>query len=299
VRVLVTGASGFIGQNVLLRVPREWQLFAVRHHTSGLDRFVSEHALTNVTPVQCDLTDATAVRELVRQTGDVDACLYLAANGDPAKSSERPAWDLRLNTLALVTLLEQLRAVYDRLVGDVTPQTAVAPRLPYAISKLASEHYLRGFVERNKTIGSHINVRFFGAYGPFEPVRKITTSWLRAAMDGQREFPVTGNGENLIDFMYVDDAVDGFLRLTAAAGFNGTIDFASGAPVSVNDVVRTMARVLGVEVALRHQGQAEEYIQFRSADRTMRERFGFMPTVTFEDGIRRLHEFLLHEPARA
>jgi nucleoside-diphosphate-sugar epimerase len=307
-RVIVTGASGFIGHNVLLRVPREWQVFAVYHSSTGLDTFVDRHALAHVTPVRCDLTNPADVRELVRQTGAVDACLHLAANGDPTKSFERPAWDLQLNTLALVTLLEQLRAghfvyvssgaVYDRLVGEVTPQTPVAPRLPYAISKLASEHYLRGFVERNKTIGSHVNVRFFGAYGPYEPVRKITTKWLRAAMSGQRDFSVIGNGENLIDFMYVDDAVDGFLRLTAAAGFNGTIDFASGAPVSVNDVVRTMARVLDLDVTLTHQGHTEEYIQFRSGDRTMCDRFGFAPTVSFEDGLRRLHEFLRHEPAQ-
>ena len=56
-------------------------------------------------------------------------------------------------------------------------------------------------------------------------------------MDGQREFTIRGNGENLIDFMYVDDAVDGFLTLTSSAGFSGTVDFASGAPVSVNAVV--------------------------------------------------------------
>jgi nucleoside-diphosphate-sugar epimerase len=307
-RVIVTGASGFIGHNVLLRVPREWQVFAVYHSSPGLDTFVDRHALAHVTPVRCDLTNPDDVGALVRQTGAVDACLHLAANGDPTKSFERPAWDLQLNTLALVTLLEQLRAghfvyvssgaVYDRLVGEVTPQTAVAPRLPYAISKLASEHYLRGFVERNQTIGSHVNVRFFGAYGPYEPVRKITTKWLRGAMSGQRDFSVVGNGENLIDFMYVDDAVDGFLRLTAAAGFNGTIDFASGAPVSVNDVVRTMARVLDLDVTLTHQGHTEEYIQFRSGDRTMRDRFGFAPTVSFEDGLRRLHEFLRHEPAQ-
>ena len=59
-RVLVTGASGFIGQNVLLRVPREWQVFAVYHNTPGLDGFVGEHSLTNVTPVRCDLTDAAS-----------------------------------------------------------------------------------------------------------------------------------------------------------------------------------------------------------------------------------------------
>jgi nucleoside-diphosphate-sugar epimerase len=110
---------------------------------------------------------------------------------------------------------------------------------------------------------------------------------------------VRGNGENLVDFMYVDDAVDGFLALTSAAGYSGTVDFASGTPVSVNAVVQTMARVLDASVTIRHEGQTEEYIQFRSADTSMRDRFGFVPRVAFEDGVRRLHEFLAGGPERA
>src|SRR4029077_4026228 len=95
---------------------------------------------------------------------------------------------------------------------------------------------------------SFINVRFFGAYGPYEPPRKITTRWLRALAAGQREFTLRGNGENLIDFMYVDDAVDGMLTLVLAKGTSATVDFASGAPVTVNAVVQAMARALGVDV---------------------------------------------------
>jgi nucleoside-diphosphate-sugar epimerase len=301
-RLLVTGASGFIGHHVLLRARRDWELVAVYNHTPGLDEFVQRHQLTNVRVVRCDLTDEAAVAGFARAEGTFDACLYLAANGDPARSVERPVWDLQLNTLALVTCLEHIRvahvvyvssgAVYDGLNGPVTPSTPVAPRLPYAISKLASELYLRAFAERRKTVGSFVNVRFFGAYGPYEPDRKITTRWIRGLMAGQREFAIRGNGENLIDFMYVDDAIDGFLTLTSAAGYSGTLDFASGAPVSVNAVVQTMARVLGANVTLRHEGHTEEYIQFRSVDITMREHFGVVPRIAFEDGVRRLHDFL-------
>ena len=304
-RVLVTGASGFIGRNTLLRAPRDWQIVAVYHNTGGLDDFIARHGLSHVRAVRCDLTSASDVAGLAREAGQVDACLYLVANGDPAASSDRPAWDLQLNTVALVTCLEHIRvghfvyvssgAVYDGLDGPVTPQTPVAPRLPYAISKLASEHYVRAFTERRRTVTSFVNVRFFGAYGPYEPARKITTRWMRGVMDGRREFTLRGNGENLIDFMYVDDAVDGFLKLTSAAGYSGTVDFASGTPISVNAVAQTMARVLGADVTLRHEGHTEEYIQFRSVDRTMAERFGVVPRVAFEDGVRRLHEFLVSE----
>jgi UDP-glucose 4-epimerase len=298
-RVVVTGASGFIGRNVLLRAPRDWEIVAVYHRTAGLEAFAAEHRLSHVRPIQCDLLDAGAVQALARTIGaGPDAMLYLAANGDPAVSAERPRWDLESNTLALITCLEHCPAahvvyvssgaVYDGLVGPVSPATPVSPRLPYAIAKLASEQYVRFFVERRQSIGSGINVRFFGAYGPYEAPRKITTRWLQAMAEGQREFTVRGDGENLIDFMYVDDAVDGFLALVKAGATTATVDFASGSPVSVNHVVRAMAKTVGVDVTVHHEGRVPEYIQFQSVDTAMRDRFGVVPSVPFDDGLRRL-----------
>lgn len=302
-RVLVTGASGFIGRNVLLRAPREWDIAAVYHRDASLAAFVAEQGLRHVRAIRCDLTDADSVRGLLAAVGGpIDAVLYLAANGDPAVSAQAPARDLHQNSVALVTLLEQCQAghvvyvssgaVYDGLQGPVTPATPVSPRLPYAISKLASEQYLRFFCERRGSVGSFINARFFGAYGPHEAARKITTRWLSAVLAGQREFVLRGNGENLIDFMYVDDAVDGFLSLVKAGGTRLTVDFASGTPVSVNQVVRAMADVMAVDISVRHEGHTEEFIEFRTADATMRDRFGFSPTISLSDGLRKLRAHL-------
>lgn len=301
--LVVTGASGFIGHNVLLRAPRDWNVFAVYRSTPNLDAFVKQHGLTNVRPVKCDLLSAADVSALARTVGArPDAMLYLAANGDPAVSARRPRWDLESNTVAFVNTLEQCPAdhvvyvssgaVYDGLHGAVTPATPVSPKLPYAISKLASEQYLQFFCERRGTVKSYVNVRFFGAYGPYEAARKITTKWLQALARGEREFVVRGDGRNLIDFMYVDDAVDGFLALVKAQGARLTVDFASGTPVSINDIVLTMATALGVEVMVRHEGSVAEYIEFRSADTTMRDRFGIVPATSFADGLTRLSAFL-------
>ena len=302
-RLVVTGASGFIGRNVLLRAPRAWEIIAVYNSTPVLESFVKEHGLTNVRPMKCDLVDESDVQKLARTIGDKpDAMLYLAANGDPAASSQRVRWDLESNTLALVTCLESCPAthvvyvssgaVYDGLRGNVSPDTPVSPRLPYAISKLASEQYLRFFADHRGSVDSYVNVRFFGAYGPYEAPRKITTRWLQAMAAGQREFVVRGDGNNLIDFMYVDDAVDGFLALVKAAGEKRTVDFASGSPISVNDVVNAMAKNLGADVTVRHEGHVPEYIEFRSTDTTMRDRFGIKPAISFPDGLKRLSAFL-------
>ena len=302
-RLVVTGASGFIGHNVLLRAPREWEIVAVYHSTPGLEAFVKAQGLTNVRPVQCNLLSEADVQRLSQTIGGTpDAMLYLAANGDPAASSQRVRWDLESNTTAFVTCLEHCPAghvvyvssgaVYDGLRGGVSPATPVSPRLPYAISKLASEQYLRFFAEHRGTVESYVNVRFFGAYGPYEAARKITTRWLQGMAAGQREFVVRGDGKNLIDFMYVDDAVDGFLALVKAIGEKRTVDFASGTPISVNDVVQAMARTLGVDVNVRHEGHVPEYIEFQSTDTTMRDRFGMTPTIAFDAGLERLRKFL-------
>ena len=304
-RFVVTGASGFIGRNVLRRAPRDWQITALYHQTRDLPSFVAQYGLTNVTPIACDLLDGDAVSAAAARAGRADAVLYLAANGDPARSAEHPRLDLELNTVAFVNFLERWPAdrvvyissgaVYDGLSGTVTPATPVNPMLPYAISKLASERYLTFFAERRRALASYANIRFFGAYGPHEAPRKITTRWLRAITAGEREFTIRGDGRNLIDFMHVDDAVDGMLRVVTDASFSGTVDLASGSPVPIDQIAASMARALGVDVTVRHEGHVPEYIEFRSADPTMRARFGFSPTVAFDEGIRRLHDFLVSE----
>ena len=302
-RLIVTGASGFIGRNMLLRVPRDWDIVAVYHAALDFPSFLEREQLRNVRAIRCDLCVPSDVQALRTAAGDADAALYLAANGDPAASVRDPLRDLRLNTVALLTFLEHCPvphlvylssgAVYVGLAGLVTPVSHVNPKLPYAISKLACEQYVQWSADHRQSPATFVNVRFFGAYGPYEPLRKITTRFLTALKRGDRRFTLRGDGRNLIDFMYVNDAVDGLIRLLEAPrGTRTTVDFASGQPVEIGEIVRAMVAVAGADIAIDHDGTTAEYIEFRSADRTMAEQFGIVPHVSFEDGFRQLQVFV-------
>src|SRR5262249_48929472 len=150
-----TGASGFLGRNVLRRAPRDWEIVAVYNRAADFPSFLVQERLDHVRAVRCDLTAPADVQVMGQGLTGTDAAVYLAANGDPAASARDPLRDLQLNTVALLTFLEHCPvphlvylssgAVYDGLHGVVTPASHVDPRLPYAISKLACELYIRSF----------------------------------------------------------------------------------------------------------------------------------------------------------
>jgi len=67
-KLILTGASGFVGRNVLLRAPREWEILALYHQATDLEAFVSRHRLAHVRPVKCNLTDEAEVRAVAART---------------------------------------------------------------------------------------------------------------------------------------------------------------------------------------------------------------------------------------
>jgi len=306
-RLLVTGASGFLGRNALLAMPFSWQVVALhRPGNSGFLSFVEAHRLHHVRPVACDLTDVDQIEHATRLFGrEFDSCLALASNTSIPDSIERPIDDLTTNTIGLLHLLQRCSfghlvylssgAVYIGLSGLVGPASAVSPTLPYAISKLAAEQYIRAFAEHHQTPGHATIVRFFGAYGPYEPPRKLYTKLVRQfAFKRDPHFTVIGDGENFIDAMYIDDAIRALLAVLARPASEKVrcIDLGVGKGDSVNSVVIQAAHVFGLEPQIIHEGSAPEYIQFVIDPRPFTSLYQFEPTISLVEGLKRLAAYL-------
>jgi nucleoside-diphosphate-sugar epimerase len=308
--LLLTGASGFLGRNIILHSPPGWRILAVYNRDAGFPAFASPHP--NVTPAAADLANPDAAAALFERYGrDWDCCLHLAAKVDIPWSVREPRADLEANTAPLLNVLERIRAgkvvffssgaVYDGLEGEARPDARVAPSLPYAISKLTCERYVEFYRERRRAIDRHLNVRFFGAYGPYEAGHKIYTRLVRAfALEGRDEYTIFGDGQNLIDAMYVEDAVEAVVRMVNGSHWNGTLNLAGGHPVTIEALVRQASEALGVpSVRIRKDGVAHESNRFWGSTDEMMRWYGFEPRVPLADGILRLRDFLAAGQAAA
>lgn len=302
-RILVTGASGFLGRNLLLSFPKHYQIYATYLNSVDFPTFLREHQLGQVTALRIDLAQPNSGKMVAKHCCDFDCCVFLAANGDPAVSVTNPALDLSSNTLSMLSLLESVSvqrflffssgAVYDGLKGPVDPSSVLHPLLPYAISKLTSETYVR-FFEKLGKIQESVCIRFFGAYGPFEPNRKIYTKLVRQfAIQKNPHFILRGDGKNLIDAMHVSDMVRAVHSIIHKTTPSLVLDLYSSSPKPLINLVEEAASIFGLKAEIEQVGDVPEYIEFYSQDKTIENIFGFTPQVSLRDGLLKMYEYLL------
>jgi len=294
-KIAITGSGGFIGKNLLLGLSPDHQIIAFGRG-GDLRNFVKDRSLSGVEVALCDFTDSQSIAALADKLGKkLDAVIYLSGNGDPAYSVTHPAVDLTDTVLGLVNFLSNFKvgrfiyfssgAVYDGLSGPVSPDSALDPRLPYAIGKLACEQYIK-FFRKVGRIDNYVILRFFGAYGPFEPPRKIYSRLVRAfALEKKNEYTIRGDGRNLIDAMFVDDTVRGVRSVLESAENDLILDFCLGRPYTIKKLVEETARIFNIKARINMEGEVPEYIDFRPSPRMMEDLFGFTPAIPLDEGL--------------
>jgi UDP-glucose 4-epimerase len=290
-RVLVTGASGFIGARLC---ERAGELGAVVH---GVSRRRSPAAVPGVHWEQLDLTDVAAVRALVRRV-EPDVVLHLASevSGDRSADSVLPM--LHANLVAAVNVMLACHDAGRRRVvlagsmeePDFGDPEAVA-QSPYAAAKWAALAYARMFRALYKL--SVVHLRIFMVYGPGQrDLRKlvpyVTTSLLRG------EAPELMSGDREVDWIYVDDVVDAFLAAAVMPGADRTsLDIGSGELVTVREVVAHLRRLVGGSIEPSFGALPDRRLErVRVANpATAAAAIGWRPRTPLEDGLAQTVEF--------
>jgi nucleoside-diphosphate-sugar epimerase len=254
-KVLVTGAGGFIGSQVVRRVLQEGHsVIAVLRPGESSERL--SDCLASVSLLHCDLSDGDAVRSLAARTRPEKA-LHLAWYVETGKY-----WQARENLDCVSMSLSLAQALADsgcsRFVGagtcaeydwdygllteDVTP---LRPRSLYGICKNATRELLEAFC--TKAGMSFAWTRFFLLYGPMEAKERLIPYVVLTLLDGG--IAKCTRGEQMRDFLHVEDAASAMWAVTKS-DLSGAVNVGSGQAIKVRTIVETVARLLQRETYL-------------------------------------------------
>lgn len=277
-RVLVSGATGFIGHHL---VPA---LFEAGHAvtTVGTRPFPDPR----VASVIADLRDAASVAAAVQPGTDV--IIHLGARASGPDSVLDPAGTYQVNVAGTQYLLEAARqrgvrtflfSSTNAVAGDVgtatlTERVPMRPMTPYAATKAAAEMLLAGYVSSFGMAGAAL--RFCNVYGPgMAPSHGFISRLLTAARHGTT-VEVPGYGTQIRDFVHVDDVIAGIFAAWHA-GHAGPLILGSGTPVTVNDVVAAARAITGAEVPVQYVAPRPGEVPAVIADISVARGLGYKP----------------------
>ena len=299
---LVTGGAGFIGSNIVEELVRRGERVRILDNFSTGKRENIALFLEDVELIESDLRHLDTVRQA---TEGVDYILHQGAIPSVPKSIDNPLATDESNVRGTLNLLVAARdARVKRVVyasssatyGDTptlpkTERMKPAPLSPYAVSKLAGEHYCQVFYQ---VYGLEtVALRYFNVFGPRQDptsqyaavIPKFVTAMLRG------EHPVIyGDGEQTRDFSHVTNVVQANLLAATVPGVGGQVfNIACGQRYNLLELVATINRILGTDIAPVHTAPRAGDIKHSLADiARAREMLGYQVEVEFEEGLRRL-----------
>ena len=297
-RVLVTGASGFIGSHLTKRLVAEGaEVHAV---TPAVSSVYPERLLdvrTSIVLHEANITDRSAMDALAKHAKP-SIVFHLAAYTHVGKSWQRVDECVQTNVQGTVNLLQALDSIgYDRFVNTGTSEiygdidvpfredANVNPNSPYSVSKYAAERFCRMF--RQGHGWPIVLVRPFNAYGPAQsPDRIIPETIVRALRKQELK---TTSGKQTREFNYVDDLVDGFVLAATVPGVEGElINLGGGEEIAIRDVVTAVLDVMGnpitAQIGALPDRPTEIWRMFCDSTKA-RELLGWKPRHTLREGL--------------
>lgn len=315
-KLLVTGGAGFIGSAVVrLAVSRG-------HDVVNLDALTYAACLDNVASVansalyafeQADIRDRLAL-DRIFATHRPDAVMHLAAESHVDRSIDAPGDFIETNITGTYHLLEAARAYWTQSgkpqgfrfhhistdevfgslgeTGQFTEDTPYAPNSPYSASKAASDHLVRAWHE---TYGLPVVLtNCSNNYGGFHFPEKLIPVTILNAIAG-KPIPIYGSGENVRDWLYVEDHADALLTVLERGGNGRSYNIGGESEVRNIDLVHMVCTILD---DLHPKGAPHDRLITFVDDRPghdlryaidasrIRQELGWRPSVTLEKGLR-------------
>ena len=303
-RIVVTGAAGFIGSSLAEA------MVAAGHEVIGLDAFVPYYPRPMKEANLTALGDAADFRfgevdlrtdELEPWLDGADAVVHEAAMAGLMRSWTDLDLYTSCNILATNRLIEAARlagvrrfvlastsSVYGtEAVGD--EDRTLEPSSPYGITKLAAEKLVLAHVALHGFPATII--RYFSIYGPRQRPDMAYHRFIEAMLDRQ---PITvfGDGEQTRSNTYIDDAVNGTIRALERGAVGGIYNIGGGRTISLNDAISIIAGHLGVEPIIEREPARPGDQRHTSADVTRaRKELGYEPQVEPSEGLGRQVEW--------
>ena len=319
-KVIVTGGAGFIGSAVVRLLIGETDAEVV-----NLDKLTYAGNLASVAPVadspryrfiRSDICDRGAMRDLFAAE-QPDVVMHLAAESHVDRSIDGPAAFIDTNIVGTYTLLETARTYWaalpaarqdafrfhhistDEVYGSLGPEglftetTPYAPNSPYAASKAAADHLVRAWHHTYDL--PVVTTNCSNNYGPYQFPEKLIPLIILNGLDGKR-LPVYGTGENVRDWLYVEDHARALWTVVMQGQVGNTYNVGGRAERRNIDVVRLICDLLDEFVP--GDRSRRELITF-VADRPghdaryaidiskITSELGWRPRETFESGLRK------------
>jgi dTDP-glucose 4,6-dehydratase len=327
--VLITGGAGFIGSHVV----RRWVERYPACRVVNLDALTYAGNLANLKDVEgrenyvfarVDIRDLEAVRGVFAEHA-VEGVIHLAAESHVDRSIEDPLAFARTNVMGTLNLLQAARMAWtgdhagkrfyhvstDEVYGALghdgtlfTEETRYDPHSPYSASKAASDHFVRAF---HDTYGLPVVVsNCSNNYGPYQFPEKLIPLFINNILH-ERPLPVYGKGENVRDWLYVEDHARAIDLIFHEGRVGDTYNIGGCNEWRNIDLVKLLARVMD-ELLGRPEGSSERLIT-HVTDRAghdaryaidaskLRRELGWEPSLQFEEGIRRTARWYLDNAA--
>jgi dTDP-glucose 4,6-dehydratase len=326
-KLLVTGGAGFIGSAVVrLAIARG-------HQVVNLDALTYAACLENVASVaasplyafvQADIRDRAAL-DRVFALHRPDAVMHLAAESHVDRSIDAPGDFIQTNITGTFNLLEAARAFWvgagrplgfrfhhistDEVFGSLgatgkfTEDTAYAPNSPYSASKAASDHLVRAWAE---TYGLPVVLtNCSNNYGPFHFPEKLIPVVILNALAG-KAIPVYGAGENVRDWLYVEDHADALLCVLQNGALGRSYNIGGENEARNIDIVRMICALLDemAPAGAPHDrlirfvtDRPGHDLRYAIDPKRIREELGWRPSVTLQEGLRKTVRWYLDNAA--